>query len=132
MRQVLTALLLVVFGISSPFGADSFRFCLLENKVLNSLDECITANKCCNECEADETGHDSAACCLEVKSIADSNLPVGPERIPAYYAVEIPQDILLAGVPTMEIKEGFLEQPVELLSLPPPSSRRAILGVWTI
>lgn len=132
MRQVLTALLLLIFGVSLPFGAESFRFCLLEDRILVAVDECAGVKKCCDGCEAENEQHQDSSCCLEVKKLPDSNLPAGPERVPVLYAVELSADAFSLVVPTCEWKSDRLEWSENILSLPPPSSRRAVLGVWTI
>lgn len=133
MRQVFAALLLLVFGASLPFGAGAMRLCLLENRILFSTsDECPAEQACCDDCDTNSTQHDGMPCCLEVKKLPDSNLPSSPNRVPAFFAVELPTVVFAPIIPPVDRASGHWEIPNELRAQPPPSTRRALLGIWTI
>ena len=134
MRRMLAALLLLILSVSLPFGAGSLRFCLLENRILlTEVEPCPTAaKKCCSKCKADRSHGQDKPCCVELKKLPDSNLPSAPDRVPAYDAVALPQQVFAPLIVSCEAKESSREWPVELSALPPPSLRRALLGVWTI
>lgn len=108
--------------------------CLLEHRILHAAEECTTQTKCCDSCaEEEESGHDEdRPCCLEIEKLSDSNLPSGPERVPAFDAVELPLQSFLALVHPVEWNAVPSELPAENPLRPPPSSRRALLSIWTI
>lgn len=133
MRQAFAALLFLILGVSLAIGAEPLRLCLLENGVaFDFSDECPTVKKCCNDCNDEGIRHDGAPCCLDIEKVPGSNPPSGPQRVPSFFAVELLLGLFTAVVPVPEIESGSFDRLTALLTLPPPSVRRAILSIWTI
>lgn len=136
-QRLLSAILLVCFGVLTPLQAVPARLCLLENKLLlPGFDSCGASAsgkvKCCVECDASGVKKNGEDCCVDVEALPDTTAPAPPEKLPALTWVILPCDEL-----------PWLARPamaqVEAHPLPPPfpvpiasSRRQSVLSVWTV
>lgn len=139
MQRLLTIALLLCFGALAPLQGTSWRWCLLEHKLVSTGFEALgepdgSEAHCCSHCERGTPTKHSDDCCVDMEQLPDSTLPASPERIPSI-------DCLLAVLPPMEW-HGWLHPVVqEKLVAPshPPKpipiqagQRQAVLSVWTV
>lgn len=139
MHRFLAVILLLCLGALAPLQGMSWRWCLLEHRVLASGPGVLggeeqARSKCCTKCDPNLPVQHSSDCCVDMDHLPDSPLPASPERLPS-------AGCLLAVLPLMEwqtwLHPAVLEKRPVPPGLPDPipirgRQRQAVLSVWTV
>lgn len=137
MRRVLSAILLICFGLVAPLQAEPARLCLLENKVLPStIGACpyeVAEPACCDACDSSGAGNSGEDCCVNLDTLSDTTVPVLLEKLSS------PLLLMLSFQENEWQRCADIAVRQETAPLPPPARRtanatrrQAVLRVWTV
>lgn len=128
MQRFLATLLMLCLGVLVPVVASPMRVCLLENLVL--VAEIETDGTCCDDCER-EDGH-PGDCCVDLDVLPDSSIPDSSVNAPPLVVIDLPRQIDTLAPRTSDPLRPRMADIAESGTWPPPSARRALLGVWRL
>jgi hypothetical protein len=121
----MAAFLLACFGMLIPTVASPLRVCLLEERLL--VAEVHSDSNCCSDCTRETD--DRNTCCLDLEALPDSSAPQPSISLPPVIITDLPAG-LSPLPPRIEIGDGIPALPEPVRGTAPPSTRRAVLGVW--
>ncbi len=139
MHRVVSALLLICFGVLAPWQALPTRLCLLENRLLlTGFDACGVSDrgkaKCCEKCEARDvkqtTGETGEECCVAWEALPDATVPPLPGKLPALAWVVLPV-LESPWLPRLAVTKAETRPPPALIPIT-AAKRQAVLRVWTV
>lgn len=140
MRQLVSMLLLLCFGMFIPAVGMPLNICLMESGMVRSgfqsCEEATESNdsgNCCSESGHKEETPKDPPCCFETGTMPDGMPPGLPLRIapPLFTILELPE-FLLNPFEASEIAETTKILPQAVPRPDTSSERRALLSIWRI